>query len=183
MLLSVKRWGVLSLKYCSHQIRNYEIALSDLFIMEDSVHNHVQTLSSEAVAGSVTSRWDSKLTLVASGSKPISHTLLNQIPLFNNGKIRKLPVHGVGLFLLKVGALEIVRRLSKARCPSVWSGLQALQVFCYPPLKWLQRWDPLKNLIKGAQVCLSQIKMHTYMSYIFIMDNDVKMSRKRLHKY
>ncbi|XP_024966836.1 uncharacterized protein LOC112506792 isoform X3 [Cynara cardunculus var. scolymus] len=28
----------------------------------------------------------------------------------------------------------------------------ALQVFCYPPLKWLQRWDPFRNLIKGAQI-------------------------------
>lgn len=119
--------------------------------MGDSFHNHVPTASSEAI-GSMTSRKDSRLTLVASGSKPLSHTFLEKVPLFNNGKIRQSPMNNVALFLLKVGALETVRRLSKARCPFVWSGLQALQVFCYPPLKWLQRWDPFRNLIKGAQI-------------------------------
>ncbi|KAI3772371.1 hypothetical protein L6452_03556 [Arctium lappa] len=119
--------------------------------MGDSFQNHVPTTSSEA-AGSMTSRKDSKLTLVASVSKPLSHTSFKRIPLFNNGKIRKSPVNDVALFLLKVGALETVRRLSNARCPFVWSSLQALQAFCYPPLKWLQRWDPFRNLIKGVQM-------------------------------
>ncbi|XP_071726672.1 uncharacterized protein [Rutidosis leptorrhynchoides] len=118
--------------------------------MEDSVHNDVQTLSSEA--GSLPCKIDSKLTLVASHTKPLSHTLLKKIPLFKDVKAGKMPVHDVALFLLKVGALEIVRRLSKARCHFVWSGLQVLQVFCYPPLKWLQRWDPFSNIIKGAQM-------------------------------
>ncbi|XP_024966835.1 uncharacterized protein LOC112506792 isoform X2 [Cynara cardunculus var. scolymus] len=119
--------------------------------MGDSFQNHVPSRSPEA-AGSMASRKDSKLTLVASVSKPLSHTSLKQIPLFNNGKIRKSPVNDLALFLLKVGALETVRRVSNARCPFIWSGLQALQVFCYPPLKWLQRWDPFRNLIKGAQI-------------------------------
>nr|GEW02713.1 CRAL-TRIO domain-containing protein [Tanacetum cinerariifolium] len=119
--------------------------------MGDSFHNHVPTASSE-LAASMTSRKASKLSLVASGSKPLSHTFLKKIPLFNNGKVRNSTVNDAALFLLKVGALEIVRRLSKAKCPSVWSGLQALQVFCYPPLKWLQRWDIFRSLIKGAQI-------------------------------
>ena len=134
--------------------------------MGDSFQNHVPTTSSDA-AGSMTSRKDSKLTLVASVSKPLSHTTSKQIPLFNKGKIRKLPVNDVALFLLKIGALETVRRLSNAKWPFVWSSLQALQVFCYPPLKWLQRWEPFRNLIKGVQVCLcvtSWIKMHIYTS-------------------
>ncbi|KAK1408449.1 hypothetical protein QVD17_40230 [Tagetes erecta] len=120
--------------------------------MGDLFPNHVPITRSEA-AGSMTSRKDSKLTLDASGSKSLSHILLKKTPLlFNNGKIRKSAAVDMALFLLKVGALETVRRLSKARCPFVWSGLQALQVFCYPPLKWLQRWDPFRNLIKGAQI-------------------------------
>lgn len=56
------------------------------------------------------------------------------------------------MFLLKVGALEIVRRFSGATCPFVWSGIQALQVVCYPPLKWIERWAPFKGLVSGMQV-------------------------------
>lgn len=113
--------------------------------MGDSFNNPVSfpTTSSEASK--------SKLTLVSSYSNPLSYMSLKKIP-FNNGKIRKLPANDMALFLLKVGALEIVRRLSKHRCPFIWSSLQTLQVFCYPPLKWLQRWDPFRNLIKGMQM-------------------------------
>ncbi|KAI3694592.1 hypothetical protein L1987_77559 [Smallanthus sonchifolius] len=120
--------------------------------MGDSFQNHVPTTSFKA-AGSMASRKDSKLTLDASSSKSFSHICLKKIPLlFNDGKIRKSAVIDVSLFLLIVSALEAIRRLSKARCPFVWSGLQALQVFCYPPFKWLQRWYPFRNLIKGAQI-------------------------------
>ncbi|KAJ0911642.1 putative CRAL-TRIO lipid binding domain-containing protein [Helianthus annuus] len=120
--------------------------------MEDSFRNHVPTTSHKA-AGSTTSRKDSTLTLDASGSKSLSHVSLKKIPLLiNSGKMRKSAAIDVTLFLLKVGALEAVRRLSKARYPFVWSGLQALQVLCYPPLKWLQKWDPFSKLIKGVQM-------------------------------
>lgn len=113
--------------------------------MGDSFHNHVPSTTSSETASS-------KVTLVASSSKSISHKSLKQIPFFNNGKITKLPVNDVALFLLKVGALETVRRLSNHKCPFIWSSLQSLQVFCYPPLKWLQRWNLFKNFIKGMQM-------------------------------
>ncbi|KAI3507773.1 hypothetical protein L1887_22767 [Cichorium endivia] len=58
----------------------------------------------------------------------------------------------IAFFLLKVGALETVRRLSKTWCPFLWSSLQALQMLCFPPFKWLEKWDPFKNLIKGVQI-------------------------------
>ncbi|XP_076907697.1 phosphatidylinositol/phosphatidylcholine transfer protein SFH9-like [Bidens hawaiensis] len=121
--------------------------------MGDAFQNHVPTTNFKA-ASSATSKKDSKLTLDASSSKSFSHTSLKKIPLLllNNGKMRKSAAIDVSLFLLKVGALETVRRLSKARYPFVWSGLQALQVLCYPPLKWLQRWDPFRNLIRGAHM-------------------------------
>lgn len=142
--------------------------------MGDSFPNHVPITRSEA-SGSMTSRKDSKLTLDASSSESLPHVLLKKTPLlFNNGKIRKSAAVDVAMFLLKVGALETVRRLSKARCPFVWSGLQALQVFCYPPLKWLQRWNPFRNLIKGAQVCLYLslwFKMHSDMSCTLVINN------------
>ncbi|CAI0474933.1 unnamed protein product [Linum tenue] len=58
----------------------------------------------------------------------------------------------VGLFLLKVAALEAVRRVSRSKCPPVWRGVQALQFLCYPPFKWIQRWAPFKGLVQGVQM-------------------------------
>ncbi|KAF9600863.1 hypothetical protein IFM89_013459 [Coptis chinensis] len=43
----------------------------------------------------------------------------------------------IAVFLFKVAA----RRISKAKCPVFWS---ALQLLCYPPFKWIQRWAPLR---------------------------------------
>lgn len=58
----------------------------------------------------------------------------------------------IAIFLLKVAALETVRRVSRSKCPPVWRGLQVLQVLCYPPFKWIQKWAPLKGLVKGVQM-------------------------------
>lgn len=86
-----------------------------------------------------------------------------QIALRRNHKHFVSLIHGgfgssaVGrltFFVLKVAALEIVRRFSKSRCPCVWRGLQALQILCYPPFKWIQRWTPVKGLVKSMQVCI-----------------------------
>ncbi|BBH04824.1 SEC14 cytosolic factor family protein / phosphoglyceride transfer family protein, partial [Prunus dulcis] len=58
----------------------------------------------------------------------------------------------VALFLLKMAALETVRRFSRAKCPWAWRGFQALQFLCYPPFKWFQRFAPFKALVNGMQV-------------------------------
>ncbi|XP_027158994.1 uncharacterized protein LOC113763561 [Coffea eugenioides] len=55
------------------------------------------------------------------------------------------------VFLVTTAALEVVRRFSKAKCPFVWRALQALQILCYPPFKWLQRWQPFKGLGKHSK--------------------------------
>ncbi|GAB2274336.1 hypothetical protein Dimus_009101 [Dionaea muscipula] len=55
------------------------------------------------------------------------------------------------LFVLKVAALEALRRFSRARCPLVWRGVQGLQVVCSPPFKWIQRWFPFRSFIMGIQ--------------------------------
>jgi hypothetical protein len=60
----------------------------------------------------------------------------------------------VAAFLAKVIALEVVRRISKARCPFIWNSIQALQVLGYPPFRWIQRWAPLKFVVQGIQVIL-----------------------------
>lgn len=57
----------------------------------------------------------------------------------------------VAAFLLTTAALEIVRRFSKAKCSFIWRGLQTLQLLCYPPFKWIQRWAPFKGLVKNMQ--------------------------------
>ncbi|XAR66302.1 hypothetical protein NMG60_11012482 [Bertholletia excelsa] len=54
----------------------------------------------------------------------------------------------IGLFIVKTAALEIVRRYSRAKCPVVWQGLQALEVLCHLPFKWIQTWAPFKALAK-----------------------------------
>ncbi|CAN1282938.1 hypothetical protein LINPERPRIM_LOCUS18234 [Linum perenne] len=58
----------------------------------------------------------------------------------------------VGVFLLKLVALETVRRVSRSKCPPVWRGVQALQFLCYPPFKWIQRWAPFKGVVQGVQM-------------------------------
>ncbi|GFP79320.1 sec14 cytosolic factor [Phtheirospermum japonicum] len=58
----------------------------------------------------------------------------------------------VASFLIKTIALEAVRRFSRAKCPFIWTGLQGLQVLCYPPLKWIQCWNPFGHLVKGMQM-------------------------------
>ncbi|RDY03731.1 sec14 [Mucuna pruriens] len=73
------------------------------------------------------------------------------ISLFH-GNFGKSAMGSITFFLLKVAALEIIRRFSKSRCPRVWRGLQALQILCYPPFKWIQRWAPFKGLVESLQV-------------------------------
>lgn len=95
----------------------------------------------------------SKSYLVASTHKASSQPF-RKIVSISHGKSGNGAFFGnAALFLLKVAALETVRRFSKAKCPFAWRGLQALQVLCYPPFKWIQRFAPFKGLVKGMQVC------------------------------
>jgi len=88
--------------------------------------------------------------LVASPAKAISpKTLKHIVPkqlIFNRESTGQ-----VASFLVKVIALEVVRRISKARCPFIWNSIQALQVLGYPPFRWIQRWAPLKFVVQGIQ--------------------------------
>uniref|UniRef100_A0A5B7C3A5 CRAL-TRIO domain-containing protein n=1 Tax=Davidia involucrata TaxID=16924 RepID=A0A5B7C3A5_DAVIN len=119
--------------------------------MGDSFHSHGSSKNSE-VTSVITCKKVSKRCLVASSLKSFSQKSLRHVASFNHGKMgREAAGHAV-LFLLKVAALETIRRFSRARCPFVWSGLQALQVFCYPPFKWIQRWAPFKGLVNGVQI-------------------------------
>lgn len=94
--------------------------------------------------------------LIASVHKPFANQSLQRMPfrnhLISHMNLGRVAANPTASFLIKVAALEVVRRFSKARCPFVWSALQALQVVCFPPFKWIQRWNPFRALVKGMQV-------------------------------
>ncbi|KAK9727266.1 hypothetical protein RND81_05G269700 [Saponaria officinalis] len=58
----------------------------------------------------------------------------------------------IAFFVLKVVALETTRRVSMSKCPFFWHSIQACQMLCYPPFKWVQRWAPFKGLVQGMQM-------------------------------
>lgn len=84
--------------------------------------------------------------------KRLSMKTVNCVPLQNHVVIGRKIAGDATLFLLKVAALEAVRRFSLAKCPSVWNGLQGLQMIGFPPFKWLQRWAPFKTLGNTMQM-------------------------------
>ena len=81
-----------------------------------------------------------------------------------HGRMGSSVIGNIALFLLKVAALETIRRFSRAKCPFAWRGIQALQLICYPPLKWMHRWTPFRVLAKGMQVCA----LHCYLFFTVI---------------
>ena len=79
------------------------------------------------------------------------------------------PVGQAAIFLLKVATLETIRRVSRSKCPQVWNGLQALQLLCYPPFKWIERWAPFKGLVKGVQVVSCFLLIFCYRNIITLL--------------
>ncbi|KAH8955559.1 hypothetical protein BDL97_08G145400 [Sphagnum fallax] len=55
------------------------------------------------------------------------------------------------MFLVKLAALEMVRRSSMAICRPIWWGLQALSLIQAPPFNWLQRWTQIHILAQATQ--------------------------------
>jgi hypothetical protein len=90
--------------------------------------------------------------LVASPAKTISPKCVKNIMPSKQLVISGDSIGHVASFLVKVVALEAVRRVSKAKCPFVWNSVQALQILVYPPFSWIQRWAPLKFVVQGIQV-------------------------------
>lgn len=92
-----------------------------------------------------------KICLVASATKHFSAKTLKCITKVKQRVQTSGAAGNVVIFLATTAVLEVIRRLSKARCPFIWHGLQALQVLCYPPFKWIQKWVPLKPLVRQLQ--------------------------------
>lgn len=106
--------------------------------------------NSEATSVAATGKKVNKGKLVASGfPRSVCKHITTSI---TGGKGINGAASQAALFLLKIAALETVRRVSSVKCPIIWQGFQALQVLCYPPLSFIQRWAPFKGLIKGMQM-------------------------------
>ncbi|AEE78160.1 putative protein [Arabidopsis thaliana] len=93
-----------------------------------------------------------KRSLVAAIPRAVQQTISKHVSFGSNGRFGSGTARNAAVFLLKIAVLEVVRRVSKAKCPHLWNSLQALQCLCYPPLKWIQRWAPFKELINAMQM-------------------------------
>lgn len=121
-------------------------------LMGDSFNPIPGTKSKSMVTTAITTKNESKQQILSSRSNTFAN--VRRFDLIKFGKQRRGSGSHLVLFLVKVVALEAVRRISRSKCPFVWSGLQALQVVCYPPLKWMQRWNPFRVLVEGMQVSM-----------------------------
>lgn len=108
------------------------------------------TISEVDVSGG--SRKLRRCIIGVSHSKAFSRNAIRSVTSLRQSRIANGAVGQAACFLLKIIALETVRRFSKSRCPFAWRGLQALQILCYPPFKWIQRWAPFRGLVKGMQM-------------------------------
>ncbi|KAL3619157.1 hypothetical protein CASFOL_036727 [Castilleja foliolosa] len=134
------------------------------------------------MANFVSNKNNSKGLSIAPGPKSYAHRQPLR-PIMSN----KMEIFGKGAggqvvsFLIKTIALEAVRRISRAKCPFIWTGLQGLQVLCYPPLKWIQCWNPFGHLVKGMQMIsrpmmvlsiVNALSDHSDCSNFFLDDTD-----------
>ncbi|CAK8576030.1 unnamed protein product [Lathyrus sativus] len=88
--------------------------------------------------------------LVASRPKGFAQRFSEPLVSLRHGDFRTT-VGRAAFFLVKVAALETVRRFSKSRCPCVWRGLQGLQILVYRPFQWFQRWSTFRSLVKSME--------------------------------
>ncbi|XP_078428978.1 SEC14 cytosolic factor family protein / phosphoglyceride transfer family protein [Wolffia australiana] len=92
-------------------------------------------------------------SLVASSPRPIKEMVINRIvPLKHIGLHGGGPTSRLLLFLLKVAALELVRRVSEVKCPLAWKILQGLQVIGYLPQRWLHWLSPMRKVARFMQI-------------------------------
>lgn len=92
-----------------------------------------------------------KSRLLGSFAKKSSKKTLKCVTSMKVSLVASGGVGDIGVFLLTSAVLEIARRFSVAHCPFIWHGLQAAQILCCPPFKWIQRWAPFTALVKGMQ--------------------------------
>ncbi|GAB2276595.1 hypothetical protein Dimus_011312 [Dionaea muscipula] len=104
----------------------------------------------------------------------VSEKALERIALMDCGILGMGTVLEIGQFLLKVAALEMVRRFSKVHCPFLWRGIQASQIFCCHPFKWIQKWAPFKCLLKCLQTFSKPVLALSIVAPLFDQSVDVE---------
>ncbi|KAJ8750608.1 hypothetical protein K2173_015782 [Erythroxylum novogranatense] len=119
--------------------------------MDESLITSGSTRNSKHTA-IVNSKKFYRRNLLATGPEGFPQSAYKRITSLSHGINSGGAFGNAALFLLKVAALETVRRVSKSKCPLVWRGIQVLQLLCYPPLKWIQKWVPFKGFIEGVQM-------------------------------
>ncbi|KAL8503484.1 hypothetical protein ACS0TY_022293 [Phlomoides rotata] len=77
----------------------------------------------------------------------------------------------VASFFIKTIALATVRQFSRSKCPFVWTGMQGLQVLCYPPLKWIQCWKPFGFMVRGMQMISGPLLVLSIADAVFDHSN------------
>lgn len=142
---------LLSSKSCRVIVHFTKRVFRHLYPMEDSLHGSNSSKKRFEAGGVISRKRASTKCLVNSSNELFSKKSFKQISSLYHGRMGNGTISQVALFLLKLAALETVRRVSKAKCPFAWKGLQALQILCYPPFKWIQRWAPFKGLVQGVQ--------------------------------
>ncbi|XP_043697547.1 uncharacterized protein LOC122648393 [Telopea speciosissima] len=118
--------------------------------MGDSLHFSPQSQNFEVPSVSV-SKKALERCLVSSAPEVFFQKRFKHITTVDRVRMGSDTAGHIAFFLVKVMALEVVRRFSKAKCPFAWHGLQGLQLLCYPPLKWIRRWSLFRGLVKGMQ--------------------------------
>lgn len=116
------------------------------------MHGFVLNKKDEATGIVTTKKAYNKSSVASRSDEAFLKKSFRHIGSLDYGKLGKGASIHVAYFLLKVAALEVVRRSSRAKCPFVWRALQTLQVLCYPPFKWIQKWAPFKGVVKGMQI-------------------------------
>lgn len=123
-----------------------------------TLHHQLQVVFLFRTMGDTLRRIPQEANVAMTGGKNKSHDHIvasrpnASLQHINSLRIGNGAASQVALFLLKMAALETVRRFSRAKCPWAWRGFQALQFLCYPPFKWFQRFAPFKALVNGMQV-------------------------------
>ncbi|XP_043702414.1 uncharacterized protein LOC122652673 [Telopea speciosissima] len=118
--------------------------------MGDSLHFSHRSKNMEVPSFAI-SKKASERCLASAAPKVFFQKRFKHITSLDHVRLGNGTAGHIAFFLLKVTALEIVRRFSKAKCPFLWHGLGALQLLCYPPFKWIQRWSLFRGLVKGMQ--------------------------------
>ncbi|CAJ2678822.1 unnamed protein product [Trifolium pratense] len=121
--------------------------------MGESVDKSNMSMSSNSKQNSViTGKKTYQKQLVASRPKGFAQRYCEPLVSLRDSDFGSSAVGRATFFLLKVAALETVRRFSKSRYPCLWRGLQGLQILAIPPFQYIQRWAAFRGLVKSMQV-------------------------------